>query len=228
MTNSTEHKPSTVEVIKDKAAHLVSKVTGKSHNNDEVHATNTDPVIAQRQDHTSHHDASHVSHSNAAHDTLQRPDAIHDPNHHSTALAHGVDHIPTHATNTAAPEAAIPSTYHDQHSTGIPTHGQYATGVPTHDQYATGLPTREPHAHHDQPHGAAALVGAAAAAEAAQHHHHHHDGTHAHGTHGHQHVAGEHGHHHKVDDPQHGITSRLVGGPGDVNNLESMHLKPTM
>ncbi|KAG0014865.1 hypothetical protein BGZ81_000209 [Podila clonocystis] len=33
---------------------------------------------------------------------------------------------------------------------------------------------------------------------------------------------------HKVDDPQHEITSRLVGAPRDSNNLESAHIKPVM
>ncbi|KAF9181501.1 hypothetical protein BGZ50_005473, partial [Haplosporangium sp. Z 11] len=41
-------------------------------------------------------------------------------------------------------------------------------------------------------------------------------------------IGQEHHQHHKVDDPQHGITSRLVGEPRDPNNLEPAHLKPTM
>ncbi|KAG0021940.1 hypothetical protein BGZ82_011148 [Podila clonocystis] len=43
----------------------------------------------------------------------------------------------------------------------------------------------------------------------------HHQHNHAHGD-------------RKVDDPQHEITSRLVGAPKDPNNLESAHIKPVM
>ncbi|KAG0080796.1 hypothetical protein BGZ93_011462 [Podila epicladia] len=40
----------------------------------------------------------------------------------------------------------------------------------------------------------------------------------------HDHALG----HHKVDDPQHDITSRLVGAPKDPNNLDAAHIKPVM
>ncbi|KAG0368327.1 hypothetical protein BGZ54_002165 [Gamsiella multidivaricata] len=126
MTNTTEHKPSAMETIKDKASHLVHKVTGNHDHHDSTAPTTHTESINQ------HHDVA------------------------------------------------------------------YGTAQPSVNLAPTTFP-RE---------------GETSAAGAAH--------THAPGAHALDH------HHHKIDDPQHGITSRLIGERGDPNNVESLHLKPTM
>ncbi|KAF9309960.1 hypothetical protein BG003_009112 [Podila horticola] len=172
MTNPTTHdntKPSTIETIKEKAANLVNKVTGKTtdHHHDATH------------DHT--HD--HTHHDHTHHDAVQ-PDLTHDKVNTSAFLSS--TRFPGETDPSA--QAARPVTQPE--SSHIPAHvHNVAPG--------TGLAGALHDEHHNPLHKD----------------HHHHDHTHG---------------HRKVDDPQHEITSRLVGAPKDPNNLESAHIKPVM
>ncbi|KAF9113828.1 hypothetical protein BGX27_000732 [Mortierella sp. AM989] len=226
MTNTAENKPSTVEIIKDKAANLVSKVTGKSHGtttHDPAH-----PVHAEShgqhhdQAHThlpgQHHDQTHTQVPGQAHTHLpsQHHDQVHTQvpgQHHDQAHAQVPGQHPVHGQ--VNPSAFLSSVRfpHDNANASSAHHDGVTRPDAIHDpnhHTATHIPT------HGNNAGVAAAAGAAGT-EAA-HHHHNHEGEHGHG----------HGYH-KVDDPQRGVISRVVGQPGDPNNVGPSALgKPTM
>ncbi|KAF9961676.1 hypothetical protein BGZ72_002508 [Mortierella alpina] len=206
MTNHTEtstHKPSTVETLKDKAANLVNKVTGKSHGHDDATHTHTEPLdqhkhtpAATTGTHQDHHQTPTTATSveqdkhNADHgkinpsaflSSVRFPDAT-----ASTGSAAAPAPAPAPAHAPAASNVPVPSAVHDpSHPHGHAAGQTEALGsqIPTHAHNATGIaPTA---VGHDQPH-------------------------------------------HKVDDPQHAITSSLVGNDRDPNNLEAAHIKPTI
>ncbi|KAG0354202.1 hypothetical protein BG005_006675 [Podila minutissima] len=131
MTNPTTHtnnKPSAVETIKEKAANLVHKVTGKTtgHHHDATH------------DHT--HD--HTHHDHTHHDTVQ-PDHTHDKVNASSYLSstrlpgesdpsvhatHPVaqpesSHVPAHVHNVA-PGTGLAGALHDEHHKDHHDHDQ--------------------------------------------------------------------------------------------------------
>ncbi|KAF9006323.1 hypothetical protein CPC16_007079 [Podila verticillata] len=178
MTNPTTHdntKPSTVETIKEKAANLVHKVTGK---------TSTDH----------HHDAAH----DHAHNDHIHPATLPDHTHPATLPDHSQDKVNTSAflSSTRLPDETDPSV-----NATHPVTQPESSHIPAHVHNVapgTGLGGALHSEHQDPLH---------------KDHQYHHD--HAHD-------------HHKVDDPQHEITSRLVGAPKDPNNLESAHIKPVM
>ncbi|KAF9986619.1 hypothetical protein BGZ75_001609 [Mortierella antarctica] len=211
MTHHTEtstHKPSAAETLKDKATNLVNKVTGKSHGHDNATHTHTEPLDQHKHNpaaattgtHQDHHhtpttatSSEHDKHNadqgkinpSAFLTSVRLPDAT-----ASTGSAGAPPPAPAHAPVPAAANVPVPSAVHDpSHPHGHAAGHTEAIGshIPTHAHNAT-----------------ATAAGIAPSA-----------------------VGHEHGHH-KVDDPQHEITSRLVGEGRDPNNLESAHIKPTM
>ncbi|CAO3571393.1 unnamed protein product [Mortierella alpina] len=211
MTNHTEtsaHKPSAVETLKDKAASLVNKVTGKSHGHDEATHTHTEPLDQHK-------------HTPAATTT-----GTHQDHHHTPATATSTEHN-KHTTEHGKvnPSAFLASvTLPDATASSGSAAAPAPAHAPAHAHAGANVPV--PSAVHDpsHPHGHAAGHTEALGS---------HIPTHTHNAAataaGIAPSAVGQGHNsHKVDDPQHGITSRLVGEGHDPNNLETAHIKPTM
>ncbi|KAF9899035.1 hypothetical protein BX616_003344 [Lobosporangium transversale] len=226
--HTTEQKPSTVETIKEKASHLLHKVTGKDHHEGETTHTTTHPE-------GQHHHGQANTHAPAPVATGHNAEPIYDPNTVAAAAAPGAhNNLPTHAhvspnVPTAAATTVFPTGPQGNHHHVDHHHGGTTTGASTGAEAvfpSTGAGTAPitgahgSHHHVDHHHGGVnadgATVGTALDAT------HHNNLTHKLGEH-HSHENPHHG-----DDPQHGVTTRLVGVPGDVNNLEGVHLKPTM
>ncbi|KAF9358160.1 hypothetical protein BGX26_002377 [Mortierella sp. AD094] len=159
MTNTIENNPSTVETIKDKAANLISKVTGKSHDTASHEPAN--PAHAEPHTQHQHHDQAHThvpgqhteqgqvnpsaflssvrlpegnANTSAAHrEEIARPDAIHDPNHHTGA------HVPSHGhhvgTEAAAGAAAAEAVHHHYKHVGDHTGEHVGEHGHSHDHH---------------------------------------------------------------------------------------------
>ncbi|KAF9936187.1 hypothetical protein BGZ67_002624 [Mortierella alpina] len=241
MTHHTEtstHKPSAAETLKDKATNLVNKVTGKSHGHDNATHTHTEPLDQHKHNPAAATTGTHQDHH---HVPATATTGTHQDHHHVPATATTGTHQDHHHTPSTAT-----SSEHDKHNAdqGKINPSAFLTSVRLPDATAsTGSAGAPPPAPAHAPVPAAANVPVPSAVHDPSHPHGHAAGhTEAIGSHipTHAHnatataagiapsaVGHEHGHH-KVDDPQHEITSRLVGEGRDPNNLESAHIKPTM
>ncbi|KAF9389699.1 hypothetical protein CPB97_010779 [Podila verticillata] len=192
---AAEHtKPSKLEAIKDKAATLVDKVTGKSHHT--TTATITDPVTGQ---HLRQHHGDPVDYLNVKGSLQHNQDPTH---HHHNQADHDKNPFHQHKdrhgnpmhTGAAVGDAAVPhqptvkDAAYQQHI------GTYTANVPVTE--TTGAPVlsshAQPHNHHAAPAGptgtshiptytqniappAAGVVPTAYVTEQVPGHHHEHD-----------------------------------------------------
>ncbi|KAF8976349.1 hypothetical protein BGZ46_008338 [Entomortierella lignicola] len=203
MTNNVENKHSTAETIKEKAAHLFEKATGKTH---EAESTTAEPPQAHVTDHQ--------------YDQVPGQYNVKQDDVNSSALLSS-DRLPRDNTNAGATnreEITRPNAVYDQNHQKHHHAAEIAAGAAgaeaVHHHYKHNGDHINEHDHGHNHHGAEAAA-AAAGAEAVHHHYKHSENN------------GEHGHY-KIDDPQRGIISRVVGEPGDPNNLTGNNLKPTM
>ncbi|GJJ73658.1 hypothetical protein EMPS_06016 [Entomortierella parvispora] len=246
--NTTVNKSSTMETLKDKATNLIHKVTGKGHT-DTTHGTST-----TAPDHQDHHknadgttstkhgdvnpsaflssvrfpdDGAGASMAAAAPDHITQPEAVHDPS--NPPRNSGI--MSTHNANPTAnpnPSSVDGSRVH-QHN---PIHKDHHTGEAA---LADAGATQQHDPMHKNHHtGEAAVAGssAALAADRADKDHglgHAQTATITNPQEG-SHALGEQGHHHKIENPQHGITSRLAGEKvgGDPNNIGTTPMHPVM
>ncbi|KAF9288419.1 hypothetical protein BGZ68_000295 [Mortierella alpina] len=239
MTNHTEtsaHKPSAVETLKDKAANLVNKVTGKSHGHNEATHTHTEPLDQHKHSpaattttgtHQDHHHTS-AAPTSIEHDKHNVDHGKHNAEHDQHTAEHGKVNPSAFLTSVRLPDltastggAAAPAPAAAGANTTVPS----SVHEPIHPQ-GHGANVSVPSAVHDPSHPQGHTAG-------------HTEGLGSHiPTHAHNAAAnaagiapsavGHEHDHRRTDDPQHAITSSLVGDGRDPNNLETAHIKPTM
>ncbi|KAF9126741.1 hypothetical protein BG015_004637 [Linnemannia schmuckeri] len=253
--NVSADKPSTVETIKEKASAVVGKLTGKHHTDsahghdhhadkDHHHGDNTGTHTTGT--HTTGATGAHTgpvgTHTGAAHAGAipgAAPTATHSTGAGITAGGNVVPPVPTHGVAGTHDTHGVAGT-HDTHGG---THVPHSTGL-------AGTAATQPLNHqHNQHQGAMSTTNAATAdvrhdiakvADTAYHHPEKVDqAVHDASVNlvGHQPsnqtanaatadvIANDPN---KADAFAKDVTSRLVGQPGDPNNLEAAHIKPTM
>ncbi|KAG0280287.1 hypothetical protein BGZ95_010647 [Linnemannia exigua] len=286
--NVSADKPSTVDAIKEKAAAVVGKLTGKHHTDDHTkdhhhHDTTTgahthDTTSAHTHDVTGAHThgttGAHTHNPTGAHTHDATGAHTHDATGTYTHDATGTRHLA--GANVVAVPSAAPTAVHST-GAGITSGGNVAppgatqgtTGLASattqplnhqnqhhhvHDANTTGVHNNHHHDHHQ---GTGGMATTAAGAHGINQTHPtapvgahlpgtgtgaHHPGATAPlgtGTHGTHATGAATGTHHgtqnvggvdpnRVEATIDEVTSRLVGAPGDPNNLDPAHIKPTM
>ncbi|KAF9426715.1 hypothetical protein BGZ94_006107 [Podila epigama] len=251
MTNPTTHdnKPSTVETIKEKAANLVNKVTGKTteteHHHDGTH-------------HGKDHHASGIlpSTHNKDHHTGGILPGTHNKNHHTGGIlpgTHNKDHLdggilPGTAHKDNHNGATLPgTTHHNNEIHGTNLAGNSTTMHQNHDHVDPKVDKVNPSAFLSstclgelENKNTPSNVGSATATNPVSLPMTSHVPAHAHnvapGTglagaavhHGEPHQHHVSAHEPKFNDSLPDATSRLAGASHNPNNLEAAHIKPVI
>ncbi|KAG0372133.1 hypothetical protein BGX24_000690 [Mortierella sp. AD032] len=236
--NVSADKPSTVDTIKEKAAAVVNKLTGK-HHTDDHHTKDNHHHDTATGTHTHDATGTHTHDATGTHTHNATGAQTHDATgtrhtagtivgavpHAASAAVHSTGAGITSGGNIAPPgatqgtaglvaAATQPLNHQNQHH-----HVHDATTTDIHNNH-----------HHDHNHGVGGLTTTAPGVHGNNQTHPtapagaHLPGT---GTGAHQPgVTGTHGTHNVGATDN--VTSRLVGTHGDPNNLDPVHIKPTM